>query len=128
MHTDKKGIRLLVAICKDKGLTDIVISPGSRNAPLVIEFTRDAAFRCLVVPDERSAAFVALGMAQQSGQPTAVICTSGSAPLNYAPAMAEAFYQRIPLVAITADRPAEWIGQADGLCTSLRHLATGTQG
>jgi len=114
MHTDKKGIRLLVAICKDKGLTDIVISPGSRNAPLVIEFTRDAAFRCLVVPDERSAAFVALGMAQQSGQPTAVICTSGSAPLNYAPAMAEAFYQRIPLVAITADRPAEWIGQADG--------------
>jgi 2-succinyl-5-enolpyruvyl-6-hydroxy-3-cyclohexene-1-carboxylate synthase len=114
MHTDKKGIRLLVAICKDKGLTDIVISPGSRNAPLVIEFTRDAAFRCLVVPDERSAAFVALGMAQQSGRPTVVICTSGSAPLNYAPAMAEAFYQRIPLVAITADRPAEWIGQADG--------------
>ena len=114
MHTDKKGIRLLVAICKDKGLTDIVISPGSRNAPLVIEFTRDAAFRCLVVPDERSAAFIALGMAQQSGRPTAVICTSGSAPLNYAPAMAEAFYQRIPLVAITADRPAEWIGQADG--------------
>ena len=114
MHTDKKGIRLLVAICKAKGLKDIVISPGSRNAPLVIEFTRDTAFRCLVVPDERSAAFVALGMAQQSGLPTAVICTSGSAPLNYAPALAEAFYQRIPLVAITADRPAEWIGQSDG--------------
>ena len=114
MHTDKKGIRLLVAICKAKGLKDIVISPGSRNAPLVIEFTRDAAFRCLVVPDERSAAFVALGIAQQSGFPTAVICTSGSAPLNYSPALAEAYYQRIPLVAITADRPAEWIGQSDG--------------
>jgi len=114
MHTDKKGIRLLVAICKAKGLKNIVISPGSRNAPLVIEFTRDTAFRCLVVPDERSAAFVALGMSQQSGLPTAVICTSGSAPLNYAPALAEAFYQRIPLVAITADRPAEWIGQSDG--------------
>jgi 2-succinyl-5-enolpyruvyl-6-hydroxy-3-cyclohexene-1-carboxylate synthase len=114
MHTDKKGIRLLVAICKAKGLKDIVISPGSRNAPLVIEFTRDPAFRCLVVPDERSAAFVALGIAQQSGLPTAVICTSGSAPLNYSPALAEAYYQRIPLVAITADRPAEWIGQSDG--------------
>src|ERR1035437_3675782 len=114
MHTDKKGIRLLVAICKAKGLKDIVISPGSRNAPLVIEFARDAAFRCLVVPDERSAAFVALGIAQQSGLPTAVICTSGSAPLNYSPALAEAYYQRIPLVAITTDRPAEWIGQADG--------------
>jgi len=114
MHTNKKGIRLLVAICKAKGLKDIIISPGSRNAPLVIEFTRDIAFRCLVVPDERSAAFVALGIAQQTGLPTAVICTSGTAPLNYSPALAEAYYQRIPLVAITADRPAEWIGQADG--------------
>lgn len=122
MHTDKKGIRLLVAICKAKGLTDIVISPGSRNAPLVIEFTRDAAFRCLVVPDERSAAFVALGMAQQTGLPTAVICTSGTAPLNYSPALAEAYYQRIPLVAITADRPAEWIGQEDGQAINQRGM------
>ena len=122
MHTDKKGIRLLVAICKAKGLTDIVISPGSRNAPLVIEFTRDAAFRCLVVPDERSAAFVALGIAQQTGHPTAVICTSGTAPLNYSPAMAEAYYQRIPLVAITADRPAEWIDQADGQAINQRGM------
>ena len=122
MHTDKKGIRLLVAVCKAKGLKDIVISPGSRNAPLVIEFTRDKSFRCLVVPDERSAAFVALGIAQQSGLPTAIICTSGSAPLNYSPAMAEAFYQRIPLVAITADRPAEWIGQADGQAINQRDI------
>ena len=122
MHTDKKGIRLLVAICKAKGLKDIVISPGSRNAPLVIEFTRDKAFRCLVVPDERSAAFVAMGMAQQSGLPTAVICTSGTAPLNYSPALAEAYYQRIPLVAITADRPAEWIGQADGQAINQRNM------
>lgn len=122
MHTDKKGIRLLVAICKAKGLKDIVISPGSRNAPLVIEFARDPAFRCLVVPDERSAAFVALGIAQQSGLPTAVICTSGSAPLNYSPALAEAYYQRIPLVAITADRPAEWIGQADGQAINQRGM------
>lgn len=114
MHTDKKGVRLLVALCKAKGLTDIIISPGSRNAPLVIEFARDADFTCYVVPDERSAAFVALGMAQQTGRLTAIVCTSGTAPLNYAPALAEAYYQRIPLVAITADRPAEWIDQADG--------------
>ena len=124
MHTDKKGIRLLVAICKAKGLKDIVISPGSRNAPLIIEFTRDAAFRCLVVPDERSAAFVALGMAQQTGLPTAIICTSGTAPLNYSPALAEAYYQRIPLVAITADRPAEWIDQADGQAINQRGMFT----
>jgi 2-succinyl-5-enolpyruvyl-6-hydroxy-3-cyclohexene-1-carboxylate synthase len=114
MHTNKKGIRLLVALCKSKGLTDIIISPGSRNAPLVIEFARDADFSCYVVPDERSAAFLALGMAQQTGRLTATVCTSGTAPLNYAPALAEAYYQRIPLVAITADRPAEWIDQADG--------------
>lgn len=114
MHTEKKGVRLLVALCKAKGLTDIIISPGSRNAPLVIEFARDADFTCYVVPDERSAAFLALGMAQQTGRLTAIVCTSGTAPLNYAPALAEAYYQRIPLVAITADRPAEWIDQADG--------------
>ena len=58
MHTDKKGIRLLVALCKAKGLKDIIISPGSRNAPLVIEFARDADFTCYVIPDERSAAFL----------------------------------------------------------------------
>jgi 2-succinyl-5-enolpyruvyl-6-hydroxy-3-cyclohexene-1-carboxylate synthase len=73
-------------------------------------------FNVQIKVDERSAAFFALGMAQQLKKPVALICTSGTAPLNYAPAMAEAFYQEIPLIAITADRPAESINQSEGQC------------
>lgn len=91
-----------------------VISPGSRNAPLSITFHRHPGIKTLVIPDERVAGFVALGLAQQTGMPVVLCCTSGSAALNYAPAIAEAYYQRIPLIAITADRPVELVDQGDG--------------
>ena len=97
----------------DKGIRQVVLSPGSRNAPLLVAFAREKQIRHFVVLDERSAAFMALGMAQQSGVPVALVCTSGTAPLNYAPAIAEAYYQRLPLIVITADRPVEWIDQDD---------------
>ncbi len=77
-------------------------------------FCKHPAFKCLTIVDERSAAFFALGMAQQTGQTVAIACTSGSASLNYAPAIAEAYYQKIPLLVLTADRPVEWIDQGDG--------------
>jgi len=91
-----------------------VISPGSRSAPLVIAFNAEEAITCVQVIDERSAAFFALGLAQQLHAPVALICTSGSAVLNYGPAIAEAFYQRVPLLVITADRPEEWVDQGEG--------------
>ncbi|MBK7269205.1 MAG: 2-succinyl-5-enolpyruvyl-6-hydroxy-3-cyclohexene-1-carboxylic-acid synthase [Flavobacteriales bacterium] len=91
-----------------------VISPGSRSAPLVISFNKQEGINCLRVIDERSAGFFALGMAQQLHAPVALICTSGSAVLNYGPAVAEAFYQRVPLLVITADRPDEWVDQGEG--------------
>ncbi|MFZ1659215.1 MAG: thiamine pyrophosphate-binding protein, partial [Flavobacteriales bacterium] len=99
----------LARLCAAKGVRHAVISPGSRNAPLVIAFSKHPEIQCLQVIDERSAGFFALGLAQQSYQPVALICTSGSAVLNYGPAIAEAFYQRIPLLVISADRPEEWI-------------------
>lgn len=105
---------MLSAIAAAKGMRHAVISSGSRNAPLVIAFDAQKEIECLSVIDERSAAFFALGIAQQTNLPVAVICTSGSAVLNYAPAVVEAFYQKIPLVVITADRPPEWIDQDDG--------------
>jgi len=77
-------------------------------------FNRQKGMECLSVPDERSAGFFALGMAQQIREPVVLICTSGTAALNYAPAVAEAYYQHIPLIVITADRPPEWIDQQDG--------------
>jgi len=97
-----------------KGITNIIISPGSRNAPLTIGFASNPAFQCYSIADERSAGFFALGIAQQTKQPVALVCTSGSALLNYYPAIAEAFYSQIPLVVLSADRPQSKIDIGDG--------------
>ncbi len=104
----------VVELCKVHKINHIVISPGSRNAPLTIGFTHDPYFKCYSIVDERSAAFFALGIAQQVQHPVALVCTSGSALLNYYPAIAEAFYSEIPLVVISADRPKNMIGIGDG--------------
>ncbi len=112
MDYSKSGIRHLASLCKQKGIETIVISPGSRNAPIIIAF-REVGLQCLSIVDERSAAFFALGIAQKTAKTVAIACTSGSAVLNYAPAISEAYYQRIPLLVLTADRPNEWIDQED---------------
>lgn len=104
----------IIEICLTKGVSNIVISPGSRNAPLIIGFVNNPKFTCYSIADERSAAFFALGIAQQIKKPVAVICTSGSALLNYYPAFAEAFYSQISLVVISADRPSHKIDIGDG--------------
>jgi 2-succinyl-5-enolpyruvyl-6-hydroxy-3-cyclohexene-1-carboxylate synthase len=112
--SDQFAAAELARLCAAKGIRHAVISPGSRSAPLVIAFSKQEGIECLQVIDERSAAFFALGMAQQLHAPVALICTSGSAVLNYGPAIAEAFYQRIPMLVITADRPEEWVDQGEG--------------
>ncbi|WP_204345330.1 2-succinyl-5-enolpyruvyl-6-hydroxy-3-cyclohexene-1-carboxylic-acid synthase [Psychroserpens algicola] len=104
----------VVQLCKLKNIKHIVISPGSRNAPLTLGFTNDDFFNCYSIVDERCAAFFALGIAQQIHEPVAVLCTSGSALLNYYPAVSEAFYSDIPLVVLSADRPKHLIGIGDG--------------
>ncbi|QGK73946.1 2-succinyl-5-enolpyruvyl-6-hydroxy-3-cyclohexene-1-carboxylic-acid synthase [Flavobacterium sp. SLB02] len=104
----------IIEICLAKGITNIIISPGSRNAPLTIGFAQNPNFNCYSIADERCAAFFALGIAQQTKQPTAIVCTSGSALLNYYPAVAEAFYSQIPLIVISADRPQSKIDIGDG--------------
>ncbi len=101
-------------ICHKHGIENVILSPGSRSAPLTLSFARHKNLNCKVVADERSAAFIALGIAQQTNKPVVLICTSGSAAYNYAPAIAEAYFQRIPLLVFTADRPPEWIDQFDG--------------
>jgi len=104
----------IIQICLAKGIKNIVISPGSRNAPLTIGFVNNPEFNCYSIADERCAAFFALGIAQQIQKPVAVVCTSGSALLNYYPAFAEAFYSQIPLIVISADRPQSKIDIGDG--------------
>ena len=104
----------IVQLCELKGIRNIVICAGSRNAPLTNGFVENPFFKTYSIVDERSAAFFAMGMAQQLQTPTAVVCTSGSALLNFYPAVAEAFYSNIPLVVISADRMPHRIDIGDG--------------
>lgn len=110
----KHNAQYLAQLLKQHKCTTIVIAPGSRNAPLLIAFSQDEAYRCVSVPDERVAAFTAMGMTLEKREPVAVICSSGSAAVNFYPAVAEAYYQDLPLVLITADRPKELIDQGIG--------------
>jgi 2-succinyl-5-enolpyruvyl-6-hydroxy-3-cyclohexene-1-carboxylate synthase len=104
----------IAELCYRKGIRYVVLCPGSRCAPLTVAFTRHGKFDIRVFSDERSAAFVALGLAQQSKTTVVLICTSGSAVYNFAPAVAEAYFAEVPLLILSADRPQEWIAQHDG--------------
>ena len=104
----------LILSCLNFDFLDVVISPGSRNVPLAIGFASNKKFNSYSIVDERSAAFFALGLSQESKKPTILICTSGSALLNYYPAIAEAYYSEIPLIILSADRPAYKINIGDG--------------
>lgn len=104
----------IISLFESKKIKNIIISPGSRNAALSLGFASNPYFQCYSIVDERCAAFFALGIAQQTQQPAAVICTSGSAVLNYYPAVAEAFYSQIPIIILSADRPKNKIDIGDG--------------
>ncbi|HEX5743395.1 MAG TPA: thiamine pyrophosphate-binding protein, partial [Flavobacteriaceae bacterium] len=106
--------QLVIIACEHYEVETVVISPGSRNAALIIGFVNHPNIQTLSIVDERSAAFFALGIAQQTRKPVAIVCTSGSALLNYYPAVAEAFYSQIPLIVISADRPKNMIDIGDG--------------
>lgn len=112
--SSKINIQLIAETLFNAGIKDIVISPGSRNGGLTMQFANDDRFNCYSIVDERCAGFVALGMAQKAKKPVVICCTSGSAALNYYPAIAEAFYQNIPMIVLTADRPADFVDLFDG--------------
>ena len=122
MYSDIPSAQTLVLFFKSKGIKNIVISPGSRNAPLTLSFTKNPFFSCYSIVDERSAGFFALGMAHQLQEPVAVVCSSGSAMLNYYPAVAEAYYSDIPLVVVSADRPSYKIDVGDGQTIRQKHI------
>lgn len=110
---EKPAVRELFSLLREFGVKDVVCSPGSRNAYLLQEADSLEGVRSHIVVDERSAGFIALGLALAASRPVALICTSGSAVLNYSPALSEAFYQGVPLIVVSADRPYEWIDQDD---------------
>lgn len=112
----------LTELCAKKGIRHAILCPGSRSAPLTLAFARNKNIKCRTFSDERSAAFVAIGLAQQTQSPVVLVCTSGSAAYNFAPAIAEAYFQQIPLIVFTADRPVEWIDQLDGQTIRQKEL------
>lgn len=114
MYSSKESVNILTSLLVAHGIRHAVVCPGSRNAPIVHNLNECPDIRCYPVTDERSAGFYALGMAQALCQPVVVCVTSGSALLNVAPAVVEAYYQHLSLIVISADRPQAWIDQIDG--------------
>ena len=114
MLTNKRQILEMVALMREHGIVDVVLCPGSRNVPIVHTISQTEGFCCHALTDERSAGFFDLGRALATGKTVAVCVTSGSALVNLHPAVTEAFYQQVPLLIISADRPSAWIGQMDG--------------
>lgn len=112
--TKKRHVADLVEICVQKGVKEVIVCPGSRDAPFIIAFGQHPEINTTHIVDERSAGFYALGVAIKTQRLVAIVCSSGSAVLNFAPAVAEAFHQGIPLLVLSADRPKEWIGQMVG--------------
>lgn len=110
----KLNVQLIAEVFQAFGIEHIVLSPGSRNGALATHFSHHPKFKTFSIVDERSAGFVALGMAQQTGKPVVVCCTSGSALVNYYPAVTEAFYQNVPLIVLSADRPEHLVDHFDG--------------
>ncbi|MGC4128931.1 MAG: 2-succinyl-5-enolpyruvyl-6-hydroxy-3-cyclohexene-1-carboxylic-acid synthase [Bergeyella sp.] len=121
-YSSKRSVQILAHLLKEYGISDVVISPGSRNAPLAIQFGEMDEIICYSIVDERSAGFTALGMAKSVKKPVAITCTSGSAAANYYPAVTEAFYQNVPLLILTADRPSDFVDIFDGQTIRQKNL------
>lgn len=113
MYTSIKNVQVVLALLKEYHISDVVISPGGNNIPIIHSVESDSYFHCYSVVDERSAAYFAMGMAQQKERPVALVCTSGTAVSNYLPALTEAKYQRVPLIAITSDRSPYLLDQLE---------------
>lgn len=113
MYTELKNYQLIIAMLKKYNIKNLVLSAGSRNVPFVHSVEKDSFFKCYSVVDERSAGYFALGLAQELNEPVLISCTASTASCNYYPAVAEAFYQNVPLVVLTSDRDPEMLGQRE---------------
>ena len=111
MYSVLRNVQILVAYLKEYDIQDIVMSPGGSDIPLIHSIETDSFFKCYSVVDERSAVYFAIGLAQEKNRPVACVCTSGTAVSNYMPGMTEAFYQDVPVLAITADKNPLFQGQ-----------------
>lgn len=113
MYTKIKNVQILVSLLKQHNIRHLVLSAGTRHVPLAHSVENDDFFHCYSVVDERSAGYYALGLAKELGEPVAIACTSSTATCNYVPPIAEAFYQKVPLLVLTGDRDPYLLGQLE---------------
>lgn len=111
MYSSEKNVQILLSLLKEHGVKKMVLSPGSANASFVASAQYDSDFELYSSVDERSAAYIACGLAEESAEPVVICCTGATASRNYMPGLTEAYYRKLPIIAITATRPVAWIGQ-----------------
>lgn len=111
MYSSERNVQILLALFKAHGIKKMVLSPGSANASFVASAQYDSEFELYSSVDERSAAYIACGLAEECGEPVVICCTGATASRNYMPGLTEAYYRKLPIVAVTATRPISWVGQ-----------------
>lgn len=110
-YSAEKAVQVVVGLLKSYGIKRVIASPGTTNLTFVASLQHDPFFIIYSAPEERSAAYMAVGMAEESGEPVVITCTGATASRNYLPALTEAFYRKLPIVAITATQPRCIVGQ-----------------
>jgi len=109
-YTDEKNAQIVLALLKAHGVRKIVVSPGATNVPIAGSLLNDSFFEAYSAPDERSAAYIACGLASESGEMVALSCTGATASRNYLPGLTEAYYRKLPIIAVTSMPPFRSVG------------------
>lgn len=122
MYTVIKNVQIIISLLKEYNIQHLVLSPGSRNVPFVHSVEHDPFFKCYSIVDERSAAYFALGLAEELDLPVLLSCTSSTACSNYFPAIKEAYERKIPLIALTADRDPRYREQMENQMIMQPHM------
>lgn len=119
-YSAERNVQILMALLKAHNIRDIIVSPGATNVSLVASCQQDGFFRMYSCVDERSAAYIACGIAAETGNPVVLSCTGATAARNYYSGLTEAYYRKLPILAVTSSRPAGWIGNSIAQVTDRR--------
>lgn len=110
-YSSERQVQVLISLLKQYGIKRIIASPGTTNLTFVASLQQDSFFEIYSAPEERSGAYMAIGMAEESGEPVVISCTGATASRNYLPALTEAYYRKLPVIAVTATQPITRVGQ-----------------
>ena len=121
-YTSERNAQILLSLLKQNGVKRIIASPGTTNIAVVASVQQDSFFEVYSAPDERSAAYMACGMAEETGEPVVISCTGATASRNYMPGMTEAYYRKLPVIAVTSSRQSFYIGNNDDQVTDRTAL------